>query len=130
VRPPPRGPPPGRGRPARGGSPRVRDGCGARYSYTVAPSELVRRALRLKTVADRHGTTLRAAALAFCAAHPAVASVLVGARPAHEVRDCAHQFAARVPGTFWQHLRAERLLPAEAPVPGDAPSEAPDQEPS
>ncbi|MFE6411852.1 aldo/keto reductase [Streptomyces sp. NPDC057837] len=98
---------------------------GARYNYTAAPSELVARALRLKSVADRHGTTLRAVALAFCAAHPAVASVLVGARSAHEVRDCAHQFAARVPDAVWQDLRAEGLLPAEAPVPGEASGEEP-----
>jgi D-threo-aldose 1-dehydrogenase len=98
---------------------------GARYDYTVAPSELVRRALRLKLLADRHGTTLRAAALAFCAAHPAVATVLVGARSAHEVRDCAHQFAARVPQEFWQDLRTEGLLPAEAPVPGEDPPRQP-----
>ncbi|GGW97656.1 aldo/keto reductase [Streptomyces lomondensis] len=95
---------------------------GARYNYSIAPSELVQRALRLKSVADRHGTTLRAAALAFCAAHPAVASVLVGARSAHEVRDCAHQFAARVPDAFWQDLRAQGLLPPDAPVPAEASS--------
>ncbi|GGY07197.1 aldo/keto reductase [Streptomyces djakartensis] len=98
---------------------------GARYDYTAAPSELVERALRLKSIAHRHGTTLRAAALAFCAAHPAVASVLVGARSAHEVRDCAHQFAARVPDAFWQELREKNLLPADAPVPAEAASEEP-----
>ncbi|MET8244978.1 aldo/keto reductase [Streptomyces sp. NPDC005202] len=95
---------------------------GATYNYTQAPAELLERALRIKTVADRHGTTLRAAALAFCAAHPAVASVLVGARSAHEVRDCAEQFAARVPTAFWQELRETGLLPADAPVPAEEPS--------
>ncbi|GAB2761602.1 aldo/keto reductase [Streptomyces bullii] len=95
---------------------------GATYNYTAAPTELLHRALLLKSVADRHGTTLRAAALAFCAAHPAVASVLVGARSAHEVRDCAHQFKARVPTAFWQELRDKGLLPAEAPVPAEEPS--------
>ncbi|MFH9011355.1 aldo/keto reductase [Streptomyces sp. NPDC017943] len=95
---------------------------GARYDYTDAPPELVRRALRLKALADRHGTTLRAAALAFCAAHPAVATVLVGARSAREVHDCADQFATRVPQAFWQELRTEGLLPAEAPVPDEAPA--------
>ncbi|MDN0198703.1 aldo/keto reductase [Streptomyces sp. S.PNR 29] len=95
---------------------------GATYNYTAAPAELLDRALRLKSVAVRHGTTLRAAALAFCAAHPAVACVLVGARSAHEVRDCAHQFTAPVPTAFWQELRATGLLPADAPVPADQPS--------
>ncbi|MCL6667515.1 MULTISPECIES: aldo/keto reductase [Streptomyces] len=94
----------------------------ATYNYASAPRELLDRALRLKAIAERHGTTLRAAALAFCAAHPAVASVLVGARSADEVRDNARQFAAKVPSDLWQELRAERLLPAEAPVPEEEPS--------
>ncbi|WP_416974227.1 aldo/keto reductase [Streptomyces sp. 4F14] len=75
---------------------------GATYDYTAAPQELLDEALRLKALADRHGTTLRAAALAFCAAHPAVASVLVGARSAAEVIDGAEQFAAPVPDDFWK----------------------------
>lgn len=95
---------------------------GATYNYAAAPTELLDRALRLKDIAERHGTTLRAAALAFPAAHPAVASVLVGARSPHEVRDCAEQFAAPVPAAFWQELRAEGLLPSDAPVPVQEPS--------
>ena len=91
----------------------------ATYNYAAAPAELLDRALHLKAVADRHGATLRAAALAFCAAHPAVASVLVGARSAAEVRDCAEQFAAPPPAAFWRQLRAEGLLPPEAPVPAE-----------
>ncbi|MEU9207359.1 aldo/keto reductase [Streptomyces sp. NPDC048415] len=95
---------------------------GATYNYTAAPPELLDRALRLKALAERHGTTLRAAALAFPAAHPAVASVLVGARSALEVRDCAEQFATPVPWAFWQELRTEGLLAAAAPVPAPEPS--------
>ncbi|KUO16083.1 aldo/keto reductase [Streptomyces dysideae] len=88
---------------------------GATYGYAAAPPELLDRALHLRSVADRHGTTLRAAALAFCAVHPAVASVLVGVRSAAEVHDCADQFEATVPPAFWQELRDTGLLPAEEP---------------
>lgn len=83
------------------------------YDYTRAPGELLDRALRMKAVAERHGTTLRAAALAFASAHPAVACVLPGPRSASEVRDCADQFAAGVPAGFWQELRESGLLPRE-----------------
>ncbi|MEV5427679.1 aldo/keto reductase [Streptomyces sp. NPDC052701] len=92
---------------------------GATYDYATAPAALLERALRLKESAERHGTTLRAAALAFGAAHPAVASVLVGARSAREVHDCADQFEARVPAALWRELRETGLLPADAPVPGE-----------
>ncbi|MET7683218.1 aldo/keto reductase [Streptomyces sp. NPDC005423] len=94
----------------------------ATYDYTRAPAELLDRALRMKAVADRHGTTLRAAALAFCAAHPAVASVLAGARSAAQVRDCAEQFAAPVPSVFWHELWDAGLLPPDVPVPVEEPS--------
>ncbi|MFD3497013.1 aldo/keto reductase [Streptomyces sp. NPDC058676] len=95
---------------------------GATYDYAQAPADVLDRALRLKSLADRHGTTLRAAALAFCAAHPTVASVLVGVRSAAEVHDCADQFVASVPAAFWQEARDTGLLPAEAPVPTEEPS--------
>ncbi|MFG3288177.1 aldo/keto reductase [Streptomyces sp. NPDC048179] len=94
----------------------------ATYNYTQAPHELLSRALRLKALAEQHGTTLRAAALAFCAAHPAVASVLVGARSAAEIEDGARQFATPVPVAFWQELRATGLLPAAAPLPTEGPA--------
>ncbi|MGW0968087.1 aldo/keto reductase [Streptomyces sp. NPDC002516] len=90
---------------------------GATYDYAAAPDGLLERALRLKEIAGRHGTTLRAAALAFPAAHPAVVSVLAGARSAAEVRDCAERFAEPVPPDLWRELRAQGLLPATAPVP-------------
>ena len=87
----------------------------ATYDYAQAPAELLDRALRMKDVTDRHGITLRAAALAFCAAQPAVASVLVGARSADEVRDCAEQFATEIPAACWHELRESALLPTEEP---------------
>ncbi|MFC8516166.1 aldo/keto reductase [Streptomyces sp. NPDC057257] len=88
---------------------------GATYNYAAASPELLDRALRMNKVAERHGITLRAAALAFCAAHPAVTSVLVGARSAAEVQDCADQFATPVPAAFWQELREAGLLVTEEP---------------
>ncbi|GHJ42112.1 aldo/keto reductase [Streptomyces sp. TS71-3] len=91
---------------------------GATFNYTTAPHDLLDTALRMKALAERHGTTLRAAALAFPLAHPAVASVLVGTRSADEVADCVRQYASPVPADFWAELRAERLLPPDVPVPG------------
>ncbi|MFB7495589.1 aldo/keto reductase [Streptomyces sp. NPDC056161] len=85
----------------------------ATYDYARVPAELLDRALRMNAVAGRHGITLRGAALAFCAAHPAVAAVLVGARSAAEVRDTAEQFGIPVPDAFWHELRDTGLLPEE-----------------
>ncbi|MCX5537037.1 aldo/keto reductase [Streptomyces sp. NBC_00006] len=87
---------------------------GATYDYTEAPRALVGRALRLKEAAERHGTTLRAAALAFAAAPDAVTALVMGARSAAEVHDFVRQFrAARdVPPSLWSEL-VERGLLAE-----------------
>ncbi|MFH8606874.1 aldo/keto reductase [Streptomyces sp. NPDC018029] len=92
---------------------------GARFDYTEAPPGLLARARALRAVAERHGTTLRAAALAFPSGHPAVASVLVGVRAPEQVTDAAEQFAAEVPAGFWQEARETGLLPPEVPVPGE-----------
>ncbi|MFF5476030.1 aldo/keto reductase [Streptomyces sp. NPDC012935] len=88
---------------------------GATYNYAQAPADLLERAVRMNEIARRHGITLRAAALAFCMAHPAVASVLVGARSAGEVHDSVDQFVTPVPAAFWQELRDTGLLATEEP---------------
>jgi D-threo-aldose 1-dehydrogenase len=91
---------------------------GATFDYTPAPGELLDRALRIQAVCERHGVPLRAAALQFPTGHPAVAGVLVGMRSAAEVRDAVAMAGHPVPGELWAQLRAEGLLPEEAPVCG------------
>jgi D-threo-aldose 1-dehydrogenase len=78
---------------------------------------LVERAGRLEAVCARHGVPLRAAALAFPFGHPAVASVLVGARTAAEVQDAVAMVGRPVPAELWAELVAEGLLPGQVPVP-------------
>jgi D-threo-aldose 1-dehydrogenase len=91
---------------------------GATFDYAPAPPELVERAGRLQAVCARHGVPLRAAALAFPFGHPAVASVLVGARTAAEVQDAVAMVGRRpVPAELWAELVAEGLLPGHVPVP-------------
>jgi D-threo-aldose 1-dehydrogenase len=86
---------------------------GATYDYAPAPGALLDRALRIQAVADRHGVPLRAAALGFPLDHPAVASVLVGARSPYEIQDAAAMLRHPVPDALWDDLRAEGLLPKE-----------------
>ncbi|UUU19839.1 aldo/keto reductase [Streptomyces sp. DSM 40750] len=90
---------------------------GATYDYAPVPEPVLERALRLKAVTERHGVPLRAAALRFPLGHPAVASVLTGARSPDEVHDTVEQFRRPVPAALWDDLSAEGLLTTEAPVP-------------
>jgi D-threo-aldose 1-dehydrogenase len=95
---------------------RERPAADATYDYAPAPPELIARAERIAGVCERHGVTLPAAALAFPARHPAVATVLVGARSPAEVARNAELLARPVPGELWAELKAEGLLRADAPV--------------
>lgn len=90
---------------------------GAMYDYAPTPPRVLERALRMKAVADRHDVPLRAAALCFPLGHPAVASVLSGARSAEEVRDTVNQMRRTIPAAFWDELRAEELLAPQVPAP-------------
>jgi D-threo-aldose 1-dehydrogenase len=90
---------------------------GATFDYAPAAPELVDRAVRLAEVCARHGTPLRAAALAFPFGHPAVTSVLVGARSAAEVEDAVAGFRRPVPDALWADLVASGLLPEHVPTP-------------
>jgi D-threo-aldose 1-dehydrogenase len=90
---------------------------GATFDYAPAPPELVERARRLAAACAGHGVPLRAAALAFAAGHPAVTSVLVGARTPAEVADAVAMHAVPVPGELWAELVAAGLLPRHVPTP-------------
>ncbi|WP_330327594.1 aldo/keto reductase [Streptomyces pseudovenezuelae] len=90
---------------------------GASYDYAPAPQPVLDRALRLLSECERHGVPLRAAALRFPFGHPAVASVLTGARTPHEVRDTVEQLARPIPDALWDDLRTEGLLAPHVPVP-------------
>jgi D-threo-aldose 1-dehydrogenase len=77
---------------------------GATYDYQAAPGDLISRALRLQEICARSGVPLRAAAARFPLAHPAVASVLIGARSAAEVADAIALRGLDIPPELWESL--------------------------
>jgi D-threo-aldose 1-dehydrogenase len=96
---------------------KARPGAAAKYDYADASPDLVDRANRLADVCERHGVSLPAAALAFPGAHPAVASVCVGARSAAQIARNVELASASIPDELWSELKAGGLLRADAPVP-------------
>ncbi len=90
---------------------------GARYRYAEAPPEVLAKVQQIEAVCARHGVPLPAAALQFPLGHQAVASVIPGALlPEHVVRNVA-AFRHAIPAAFWDELKHEGLLRADAPVP-------------
>ena len=90
---------------------------GAKYNYGDASPEILARVRRIEAVCTRHGTTIRRAAMAFAAAHPAVVCLLLGAVKPAEVEANVAELGASVPAGLWADLKAEGLLAAAAPVP-------------
>jgi D-threo-aldose 1-dehydrogenase len=92
-------------------------GLGTHYDYLPAPDPLIERAQQLRAVCARYGVPLKAAAIQFPIAHPAVSAVLTGPRRAAEVRENCALFDLPIPPDLWQELLAEGLLDERAPVP-------------
>jgi aryl-alcohol dehydrogenase-like predicted oxidoreductase len=92
-------------------------GAGSRFNYTPAPPAIVERARRIGEVCARHDVPLRAAAVQFAMAHPAMTALVTGVRtPAH--LEEYPSFAERtIPADLWADLRAEGLIRPDAPTP-------------
>ncbi|MGJ4891956.1 aldo/keto reductase [Bradyrhizobium sp. HKCCYLRH3099] len=93
----------------------------AKFNYEDADAALVARARALDELCKQHGTELKAAAIQFCLAHPAITVAMQGARNAEEAAENIAMAQAPIPAAFWQALRASHLVDARAPLPGDAP---------
>jgi D-threo-aldose 1-dehydrogenase len=89
---------------------------GARYFYAPAPPAIMERVARIERICARHDVPLAAAALQFPLAHPAIASVVVGHERAADVARNVALMRHPIPAALWAELKAEGLLPAEAPV--------------
>ena len=89
----------------------------ATFDYAAADPALLARARAIAAVCAKYDVPLRAAALQFPRAHPAVASILVGARNPAEVDDALAMFAHPIPGALWRELKRAGLLAEEAPTP-------------
>ncbi|MFF0864657.1 aldo/keto reductase [Nonomuraea sp. NPDC003560] len=80
------------------------------FDYAPAPAPLLDRATRIAAVCERHGVSLPQAAMAFPLRHPAVASIVVGARAPEEVLANAALWSRPVPEELWLELAGEGLL--------------------
>ena len=60
---------------------------------------------------------MRAAALQFVMAHPAVASVIPGTKSPRHQEDNFRMMSHPIPGEFWEGLREKELIHPDAPVP-------------
>ncbi|MFI2415143.1 aldo/keto reductase [Streptomyces sp. NPDC018947] len=93
---------------------------GTNFEYQQAPPEIIEKVKRIKALTDRHGISIKAAALQFSLAHPVAAAVIPGAtRPSRIAEDTA-ALNEDIPAAFWTDLRAAGLVSPAAPLPKGA----------
>lgn len=89
----------------------------ATFNYLPAQPQVLAQARRCQAVCGRHGVPLKAAALQFVLAHPAVTSVIPGPRSVAEAEENFSMIQYPIPAQLWDELRQEGLIPPEAPTP-------------
>jgi D-threo-aldose 1-dehydrogenase len=95
----------------------VRGGGIARFNYAAAAPEWIERTAAIEAVCEAFDVPLRAAALQFPLAHPAIDIVMVGAHSAAQWRDSVAMMERIIPAPFWHALRERGLVPPQVPLP-------------
>lgn len=92
---------------------------GAHFEYGAIPPAIAERVARIGALCEEHGVPIKAAALQFSLAHPAVAAVVPGSsKPARIAEDVA-ALSVDIPAAFWHELRSSGTVAAAAPLPID-----------
>ncbi|HWW72127.1 MAG TPA: aldo/keto reductase, partial [Duganella sp.] len=92
---------------------------GTHFEYQKAPPEILAKVERLKSIAQRHNVGIKAAALQFSLANPAVAAVIPGASRPERIAEDQAALAEVIPAAFWHELREQKLVAWNAPLPVD-----------
>ncbi len=92
-------------------------GPGAHYNYRPASPDILAKVRAIESICRAHGVPLRQAALAFAAAHPAMATLVLGAVRPEEILANIASVTAPVPAVLWGDLKAAGLIAAHAPTP-------------
>jgi D-threo-aldose 1-dehydrogenase len=91
---------------------------GARYNYAPASPEIMKRVEKIEVVCREFDVPLKAAALQFALAHPAIETNIPGVRTVAQLQDNIQTFKAHIPDAFWTALRTKNLIRSDAPTPG------------
>ncbi|MFY0162824.1 aldo/keto reductase [Bacillus anthracis] len=90
---------------------------GAHFEYQKASPEIIAKVNKMKNLADRHGISIKAAALQFSLANPAVAAVIPGASKPERIAEDQAALKTVIPAVFWEEMREQKLVAANAPLP-------------
>jgi D-threo-aldose 1-dehydrogenase len=92
---------------------------GPNFEYQKASPQILAKVERIKAIAARHNVGIKAAALQFVLANPAVAAVIPGASKPERIAEDQAAVKEVIPADFWRELREQGLVAANAPLPID-----------
>ncbi|KOS26421.1 D-threo-aldose 1-dehydrogenase [Bacillus anthracis] len=90
---------------------------GAHFEYQKASPEIIAKVDKIKALADRHGISIKAAALQFSLANPAVAAVVPGASKPERIVEDQAALNTVIPAAFWEEMLEQKLVAVNAPLP-------------
>ncbi|AIK30349.1 MULTISPECIES: aldo/keto reductase [Bacillus cereus group] len=90
---------------------------GTHFEYQKASPEIIAKVNKMKNLADRHGISIKAAALQFALANPAVAAVIPGASKPERIAEDQAALKTVIPAAFWEEMREQKLVAVNAPLP-------------
>lgn len=88
-----------------------------KFNYADAPAEMLARVEALRVACEEESVSLQAAALHFPLTHPAVVTIVSGARTAEQIQSNINWFSETIPPSFWSGLRNRGLIAEGAPLP-------------
>ncbi|NVB81572.1 MAG: aldo/keto reductase [Kofleriaceae bacterium] len=92
---------------------------GRHFEYLPASKEIQAKVEKIKSLCAEYRVPIKAAALQFSLAHPAVAAIIPGASKPERIKEDHDAVKANIPGDFWRDLRARGLAASNAPLPID-----------
>ncbi|WP_062514674.1 aldo/keto reductase [Halobacillus sp. KGW1] len=90
---------------------------GDHFNYEKAGADIIGRVNQLKEIGDKHGVPLKAAALQFSTAHPAVKSVIPGSTRPDRIKEDIAMIQKEIPQAFWEELVEKGFVSEKAPLP-------------
>lgn len=88
----------------------------SRYDYAAAPAAVLSKARAIAALCEEWNVGLQAAAVQFPRFHPAVATIVLGARSVDEIRAQQLWLDEVIPEGFWRALRETGLIDSAAPL--------------
>lgn len=92
---------------------------GPNFEYQAASPQIIAKVERIKAIAARFKVSVKAAALQFSLANPAVAAVIPGASRPQRIAEDHAAVNEVIPAGFWIEMREEGLVAQNAPLPID-----------